>query len=173
VIVLNTFLFYFFAALAVASAILMVTRRNAMQAAIFLVTTLLASAGIFLLLQAEFVFIVQVFLYAGGIAVLFVFAIMLANPDTAPRMTRLGRQQVVAVALAAILAAQIIFAIVVGRTSLRLPAMQAAISRRNTEAVGDALFHPFIVPFGIVAVLLLVATIGAVLIAKRGRDAFD
>lgn len=171
--VLNTCLFYFFAVLAVASAILMVTRRSAMHAAIFLVNTLLASAGIFVLLQAEFVFIVQVFLYAGGIAVLFVFAIMLANSAAAPRVMRLGRQQVVAVALATILAAQIVFAIVVGRTSLRLPAMEAAISARNTEAVGDALFHPFIVPFGIAAVLLLVATIGAVLMAKRGRDAFD
>jgi NADH-quinone oxidoreductase subunit J len=172
-IVLNTFLFYFFATVAVASAILMVTRRNAVHAAIFLVTTLLATAGIFLLLQAEFVFIVQVFLYAGGVAVLFVFGIMLANPDAAPRMMGLSQRRVAAIALTTILTAQIAFAIVVGRTSLRLPAMQSAISPRNSEAVGDALFHPFIVPFGIVAVLLLVATIGAVLMAKRGRDAFD
>jgi NADH-quinone oxidoreductase subunit J len=163
----NTFPFYFFAALAVGSAILTVTRRNVAHAAIFLVTTLLATAGIFLLLQAEFLFIVQVFLYAGGITVLFVFVVMLANPDAAPRMMRFTRQRVVAVALAMILAAQVVFAIVVGRTSLRLPAMQAAVSPRNAEAVGDALFHQFIVPFEIGSVLLLVAMIGTVLMAKR------
>jgi NADH-quinone oxidoreductase subunit J len=163
----NTFPFYFFAVLAVGSAALMVTRRNVGHAAIFLVTTLLATAGIFLLLQAEFLFIVQVFLYAGGITVLFLFSVMLVNPDAAPRMMGFTRQRVVAVALAMILAAQVVFAIVVGRTSLRLPAMQAAISPRNTEAVGDALFHQFIVPFEIGSVLLLVAMIGTVLMAKR------
>lgn len=171
--VLNNFLFYFFAALAVGSAILMVTRRNVAPAAIFLGTTLLATAGIFLQLRGEFVFIAQVFLYAGGIAVLFVFAAMLANPDAVPQMMRWHRRHVVAVALTTILAAQIVFAIVVGRTSLRLPAMQAAISPSDTRAVGDALFHRFIVPFGIAAVLLLVAMVGAARMAKGGRDAFD
>jgi NADH:ubiquinone oxidoreductase subunit 6 (subunit J) len=171
--VLNTFLFYFFAALAVASAILVVTRRNVAHAAIFLVTTLLATAGIFLLLQAEFVFIAQVFLYAGGTALLFVFAGMLVRQDTVPKMVRFHRRHVVAGVLTTILAGQIVFAIVVGRTSLRLPAMQTAISPTSTGVVGDALFHAFIVPFGIAAVLLLVAMVGAVLMAKGGRDAFD
>ena len=65
--VLNSILFYFFAALAVGSAILMVTRRNVVHGAVYLITTLLATAGVFLLLQAEFLFIVQVILYVGGI----------------------------------------------------------------------------------------------------------
>ncbi len=78
---LDQIVFYFFAALAVISAVLVVTRRNIVQCAIFLITALLATAGIFLQLHAEFLFIVQVILYAGGIMVLFVFVIMLINLD--------------------------------------------------------------------------------------------
>jgi len=72
---LDKVLFYFFAGIAVASAALMVTRRNAVHSAIFLIATLLATAGIFLQLRAEFLFIVQIILYVGGIMVLFIFVI--------------------------------------------------------------------------------------------------
>jgi NADH-quinone oxidoreductase subunit J len=163
---LNNIVFYFLSAIAVGSAVLMVTRRNIIHAAIFLVTALLATAGIFLQLQSEFLFIVQMFLYAGGIMVLFVFAIMLLNLDLSVRLATFGRERIM-VALAAVLGAQILFALLAGRGSLRLPALPVNISPRNTEAVGDALFHQFIVPFEMVSVLLLVAMIGAAVMAKR------
>lgn len=164
---LNTLFFYLLSAIAVGSAILMVTRRNLAHAAIFLVTTLLATAGIFLQLQSEFLFILQVFLYAGGIMVLFVFAIMLLNPEPAARSGEFSRRQIIAATVALVLGVQILYAVVVGRSSLRLPALQANISLQNTEAVGDALFHQFIVPFEIVSVLLLVTMIGAAVMARR------
>jgi NADH-quinone oxidoreductase subunit J len=165
--VLNSMLFYFFSALAVASAILMVTRRNIVHAAVFLITTLLATAGIFLQLQAEFLFIVQVILYVGGIMVLFVFVIMLVNLDVSMRLVQFNRQWLVAGALALVLAAQIFFAIWGGRTALRLPEMAANIPPKNTEAVADALFSKYMLPFEIASILLLVAMIGAVVMAKR------
>ena len=89
---LDQIVFYFFAALAVVSAILVVTRRNVVQSAIFLITALLATAGIFLQLHAEFLFIVQVILYAGGIMVLFVFVIMLINMDVSLHQIQFNRQ---------------------------------------------------------------------------------
>jgi NADH-quinone oxidoreductase subunit J len=165
--VLNSILFYFFSALAIASAILMVTRRNIVHAAVFLITALLATAGIFLQLQAEFLFIVQVILYVGGIMVLFVFVIMLVNLDVSMRLVQFNRQWVVAGALALVLAAQFLFAIWAGRGALRLPAMQVDISPKNTEAVADALFSKYMLPFEIASILLLVAMIGAVVMAKR------
>lgn len=165
--VLNSMLFYFLGALAVGSAILMVTRRNIVHAAVFLITTLLATAGIFLQLQAEFLFIVQVLLYVGGIMVLFVFVIMLVNLDVSMRLVQFNRQWFVAGALALVLAAQVLFAVWAGRTSLRLPAMQVDISPKNTEAVADALFSKYMLPFEIASILLLVAMIGAVVMAKR------
>lgn len=164
---LNTLFFYFLSAIAVGSAILMVTRRNIAHAAIFLVTALLATAGIFLQLQSEFLFIVQVFLYAGGIMVLFVFVITLLNLEPAARLPKFSRPQIVAVTLTLVLGAQILYAAFVARSSLRLPALQANISPQNAEAVGDALFRQFLVPFEIVSVLLLIAMIGAVVMAKR------
>ncbi len=165
-ILLNTVLFYFLSTIAVGSAILMVTRRNIVHAAIFLMTALLATAGIFLQLQSEFLFIAQVFLYAGGVMVLFALVIMPLNRDASARPVRFSRQHTRAATLGLALGAQILFAVFVGRTSLRLPALQASLSPRNTEAVGDALFHQFVVPFEIASVLLLVAMIGAVVTAK-------
>src|SRR6202163_4273553 len=120
---LDSISFYFFATLAIISAILVVTRRNAVHSAIFLVTALLATAGIFLLLDAEFLFIVQVILYVGGIMVLFVFVIMLVNLDVSMRQVQFNRQWFVAGTLALVLAAQFLYAIWAVRRpgTLRLP----------------------------------------------------
>src|ERR1700757_4396165 len=104
-------IFYFFAALAIVSAILVVGVRNAVHSAIFLVSTLLATAGIFLSLHAEFLFIVQVILYAGGIMVLFVFVIMLINLDISLHQVQFNRQWWVALIISAVLAAQVTAAI--------------------------------------------------------------
>jgi NADH-quinone oxidoreductase subunit J len=164
---LNNFLFYFFAVLAIASAILMVTRRNIVHSAVFLITTLLATAGIFLQLQAEFLFVVQIILYVGGIMVLFVFVIMLVNLDVSMRLVQFNRQWFVAGVLSLVLAAQIFFAIWAGRAALRLPEMAGNIAPKNTEAVGDALFSRFMLPFEIASILLLVAMVGAVVMARR------
>src|ERR1700746_3508293 len=104
---LDQAIFYFFAGVAVASAVLTVTRRNAVHSAIFLITALLATAGIFLQLRAEFLFIVQIILYVGGIMVLFVFVIMLVNLDVAVRQLQFGRQRWVALIIALALAGQV------------------------------------------------------------------
>jgi len=160
--------FYFFAALAIVSAILVVTRRNAVQSAIFLVTALLATAGIFLNLNAEFLFIVQVILYAGGIMVLFVFVIMLVNLDVALHQVQFNRQWVVALIISAVLAAQVAAAIAVSRRTLyTIPAAPAESLEPNTERVAFYLFHNYMLPFEIASILLLVAMVGAVVMAKK------
>src|SRR5471030_2014306 len=104
---LDSISFYFFAAIAVISAILVVTRRNVLHSAVFLVTALLATAGIFLQLHAEFLFIVQVILYAGGIMVLFVFVIMLVNSDLSLKRVQFNRQWALGSLLALALGAQL------------------------------------------------------------------
>src|SRR5947208_14795597 len=111
IFMLDRVLFYFFAGIAVASAALMVTRRNVVHSAIFLITALLATAGIFLQLRAEFLFIVQIILYVGGIMVLFVFVIMLVNLDVALQQIQFARQKWVALFVALALAAQVSFKI--------------------------------------------------------------
>src|ERR1700732_1881568 len=164
---LNSILFYFFAGLAVASAILMVTRRNIVHGAVYLITALLATAGVFLLLQAEFLFITQVILYVGGIMVLFVFVIMLVNLDVSLLQYQFNRQRFVAGVLALALGGQIFLAIKTGQKSLFPPSRVPEVLPKNTEAVADALFGRFMLPFEIASILLLVAMIGAVVMADR------
>jgi len=166
--ILNQILFYFFSALAIASAILMVTRRNIVHGAVFLISTLLATAGIFLQLQAEFLFVVQIILYVGGIMVLFVFVIMLVNLDVSLRQVQFNRQKYVAAILALVLAAQVFFSLWAARVGLNLANRSAdTMPARNTEAIGDAIFQRYMLPFEIASILLLVAMIGAVVMAKR------
>jgi NADH-quinone oxidoreductase subunit J len=163
---LNAILFWFLAVLAVGSAILMVTRRNVVHGAVCLIASLVATAGIFLQLQAEFLFVVQIILYVGGIMVLFVFVIMLVNLDVAMRLVQFNRQRFVAGALALALGAQIFAAFWIGRGMRGLPEA-AKLPTKNTEAVGEALFSQYLLPFEIASVLLLVAMVGAVVMAKR------
>ena len=161
-------MFYFFAALAVGSAIMVVTRRNVIHSAIFLATALLATAGIFLSLHAEFVFIVQIILYTGGILVLYVFVIMLVNLDLALHQVQFNRRWYVGVLLAVVLGSQAFAAILVSRQSLyAAPAAPAQMLEPNTEQVAWGLFHTYVLPFEIASVLLLVAMIGGVIMAKK------
>src|SRR5271168_5017657 len=115
---LDQIVFHFFAALAVVSAILVVTRRNVVQSAIFLITALLATAGIFLQLHAEFLFIVQIILYAGGIMVLFVFVIMLINLDVSLHQIQYNRQWWLGFVRALVVGAEVALAIAAGRSQL-------------------------------------------------------
>jgi NADH-quinone oxidoreductase subunit J len=164
--------FYFFGGLAVVSAILVVTRRNAVHSAIFLITALLATAGIFLQLHAEFLFIVQVILYVGGIMVLFVFVIMLVNLDVAIRQIQFNRMWVVALLLTLALGAQVFMVIHYARGGMtepifHMPAAPATDLEPNTELIGATLFGQYMLPFEIASILLLAAMIGAVVMAKR------
>ena len=164
---LDSILFYFFAVLAVGSAILMVTRRNAVHSAVFLISTLLATAGIFLQLQAEFLFVVQIILYVGGIMVLFVFVIMLVNLDIAVRQMKFNRQSWVAGLLALVLGGLAIVVFRSGGGAFNLMASPVTTMPPNAEQVGTVLFQKYFLPFEIASILLLVAMIGAVVMAKR------
>ena len=169
---LDKVIFYFFAGIAVGSAALMVTRRNAVHSAIFLITTLLATAGIFLQLRAEFIFIVQIILYVGGIMVLFIFVIMLVNLDVALHQIKFARQKWVALIVALALCALFGFGLWISwkMPGQGFPILMAAPANRlppNAEAVAKSLFSAYLLPFEIASVLLLVAMIGAVVMAKR------
>jgi NADH-quinone oxidoreductase subunit J len=169
---LDKVIFYFFAGIAVGSAALMVTRRNAVHSAIFLITTLLATAGIFLQLRAEFLFIVQIILYVGGIMVLFIFVIMLVNLDVALHQLKFARQKWVALVVTLALCAQVgVMFWTTGKGPLQIwPGLQSAPAAKlppNAEEVAKSLFSTYLLPFEIASVLLLVAMIGAVVMAKK------
>ncbi len=159
--------FYFFATLALCSAALVITSKNAVHSAVFLITTLLATAGIYLQLRAEFLFAVQIILYVGGIMVLFIFVIMLVNLDVNVRQIQFNRQTSVALILTLVFAAFVPAARYVGRSMSLPPIRTGASLDPNTELVGRSLFEKYMLPFEIASLLLLVAMIGAVVMGKR------
>jgi NADH-quinone oxidoreductase subunit J len=170
---LQLVLFYIFGAIAVVSAILVITRHNVVHSAAFLGSTLFAVAGIFLTLHAEFLAGVQVIVYVGGILVLFVFVIMLISVERAENERQFNRQWMIALVTAAILVAEIGYGIYRGRDSFVLPEVAAppAAAAGNSQQVGMALYTAYLLPFEIASILLLVAIVGAVVLAKKRTPA--
>ena len=167
---LNTLLFYAFATLVLGGAILTITKRNAVHSAISLIVSLLGVAGLYLLQQAEFLFAVQIVLYIGGIMVLFLFVIMLVNLDQAAKERQFNRQWLVGLVAAALAGTQIGWFLIKGRNSLHIAETGlpgASAGEGNTELVADVLFRDYLLPFEIVSVLLLVAVVGSVVMAKK------
>ena len=159
--------FYLFATIILAGAVLTITRRNAVHSAIFLVSTLLGIAGLYLHLHAEFLAGVQVFLYVGGIMVLFLFVIMLVNLDQAVRLPQFNRQWWLALVAAVAMLAEFGYGIYRGREAFAFPEAAAGAVQPNTQAVGNALYQTYMLPFEIASIMLLVAMIGAVVMAKK------
>jgi NADH-quinone oxidoreductase subunit J len=153
---------------ALVSAVLVITRRNAVHSVIWLIVTLFAVGGIYLLLHAEFLFAVQIILYVGGITVLFLFVVMLVDIDVALKQARFARQWPVALVSAAVLLAIVGYALYNHSQGLNLPARPMIDApAQNTQAVGLALYQNYMLPVEIASVLLLVAMVGAVIMAKR------
>jgi NADH-quinone oxidoreductase subunit J len=172
----DSVIFYFFAGIAVVSAALMITRRNAIHSAIFLITTLLATAGIFLQLRAEFLFISQIILFAGGVMVLFIFVIMLVRLDVPLPQVRSRTQKwitlLVALAVGVEAGAVLWLARKLPGQGLLIPnAAPADKLPPNTEELAKVLFWTYLLPFEITRVLLLVAMVGAVVMAKKRTGA--
>src|SRR5579863_2142419 len=101
--------FFALSAMALISAIMVITRRNAIHSAIWLIITLFSVAGVFLILHAEFLFAVQIILYVGGIMVLFLFVIMLVNLDVAAKQAQFSRQWLLGLATVVVLTAELIY----------------------------------------------------------------
>lgn len=166
---LDILLFYGLSAIAILSALLVITRRNPVHSALFLITTLFCVAGIYLMLHAEFLAAVQVLVYVGGIMVLFLFVIMLVNLETVDSERRFNKQWLVALVASGALLVEFAYVILKGRNSLVLPASETAekLTRDNSGQIGLALYRNYMLPFEIASLLLLVAIIGAVILAKR------
>jgi NADH-quinone oxidoreductase subunit J len=166
---LDTILFYAFALLVLGGGVLTITRHSAVHSAVWLIVSLLGVAGLYLQLQAEFLFAVQIVLYVGGIMVLFLFVIMLVNLDLAARERQFNRQWLVALAAVVAVGAEIGYFLYRGAGAFHVAeaAAGAAANAGNTEMVADSLFSEYLLPFEIASLLLLVAVVGSVIMAKK------
>jgi NADH-quinone oxidoreductase subunit J len=165
----ETVLFYIFALMVLGGAILTITRRSAVHSAMSLIVSLMGVAGLYLLQQAEFLFAVQIVLYIGGIMVLFLFVIMLVNLDQAAKEKQFNRQWVVAIAAVLAVGAEIAYFMYRGKGAFQFPEAGTALpgGLGNTETVAQSLFSEYLLPFELTSILLLVAVVGSVVMAKK------
>jgi NADH-quinone oxidoreductase subunit J len=166
-------LFLGFGALLIATAVMVVVHRNPVTSALFLVLSFCSLAGIYLLLQAEFLGMVQIIVYAGAIMVLFLFVIMYLNLQ---HDVETGAQIAVRRGIGWMVGALLLlFGFLLanrgwapGPVATQLPAQGGG----NVAAIGRVLYSRFLFPFEITSILLLVAMVGAIVLAK-GRPAAD
>jgi NADH-quinone oxidoreductase subunit J len=164
--VATPFFFYSLAALAIITAILTITRKNPVHSALALIFTLLSIAGLYLMLYAPFVAGVQIVLYAGGIMVLFLFVIMLVNIERAELEERFNKQWFVA-GLTAVLLGGLLFVVLRNGHNIFPTNAVSMPEGENTQKIGLLLYQNYLMPFEIASLLLLVAIVGAVVMAKK------
>ena len=164
--VATPFFFYLLSGLAIISGVLVITRRNAVHSALALIVTLLAVSGLYLMLYAPFVAGVQIIVYAGGIMVLFLFVIMLVDIERTVKERQFNRIWPVGVVAAVALLGLFVSVYVKGKALFPETGLQF-VEENNTQKIGEMLYGNYMFAFEIASLLLLVAILGAVIMAKK------
>jgi NADH-quinone oxidoreductase subunit J len=167
-------LFYVFAAVAVATSLLVVLQSNPVYSVLLLIGSFLALAGLYVLLAAPFVAVIQIIVYAGAIMVLFLFVVMLLNAPkedaTQAGILESGATRAFGALLAIVFAAELVWAV----TRSGAPNTQGLRSPRATawsvSEIGQILFSEYAFAFEVTSVLILVAMVGAITLAARHRS---
>jgi NADH-quinone oxidoreductase subunit J len=167
-VIIDAIPFLILAAIAVVAALAMITSRNAVHAALFLVINFGTIAVFFLVLNAPFLAMVQVAVYAGAIMVLFLFVIMLLGAERLGSESELQWQRPLAIVLALTLVIEGVYLAYVKLESQ--PGMKEAFVDSSPQAVGERLFTGYLLPFEITSVLLLVAMIGAIVLTLSKKE---
>lgn len=162
-------LFYLFGSVAIGTALAMILQRNPVVSALLLIGNFFCIAGLYLLLQQQFLAVIQIVVYTGAIMVLVVFVIMLLNLGDEQRLTeRINFWQSIGIALVVGFLAEMVYILMFqGRTGTHPVLHPEAGGMGTVEAIGNALFTRFLLPFEVTSLLLLVAIVGAVILAKR------
>ena len=166
-----TFAFYLFALSVVISGFMVVISRNPVHSVLWLILCFISSAGLFILLGAEFVAMLLVVVYVGAVAVLFLFVVMMLDIDFAALKGELARYLPLALLMGVVVLAMLGIAFgnwqsSVGETARAVPIVENSL---NTHALGMVLYDRYLLPFQIAGLILLVAMIGAILLTLRHR----
>jgi len=162
--------FYTIAAFILGFAVLVVTTKDTVHSVLFLVLDFLFVAALYVMLGAQFLAVIQVLVYAGGIVVLYLFVVMLVNLKRPPEAHQdPHRRSKLGLALAAAVLVELAVIVATGYARAATPTAPAAALplTGNTEQVGWLLYTSYLIPFEIASMLLLVAMIGAIVLAKR------
>jgi NADH-quinone oxidoreductase subunit J len=164
-------LFIIFAVIAVASALNILIQRNPLYSALSLIGTLAALSALYVTLRAQFIAAMQIVVYAGAIMVLFVFVIMLLNtPKDLPQIDKQKGLRYLAIPFAGLLLAEAFY--IVWRVPVHyMPQIDATNSTAGTTlSIGRKLFTDYLLPFEVTSVLILMAVVGAMVLARREGD---
>src|SRR4051794_23178171 len=162
----GTALFFLFAGFAIMCAISMVYHKNPLYSAVSLVGVFIALSCIYVMLAAPFIAAVQILIYAGAIMVLVVFVIMLLNLEDEDRPNRLKFLYAIGGGLGVVLLAQTLFVFYAVMRSPQAPSDQT-MTAGKTLSIGQAMYTEYLLPVEIVGVLLMMAVVGAVMLARR------
>ena len=169
---MTVFAFYLFAICVIAGGLFTVISRNPVHSVLWLILAFLSSAGLFVLLGAEFVAMLLIIVYVGAVAVLFLFVVMMLDIDFAELKAEMARYMPLALLIGVILLMQFGIAFGVWETSAAADSMRAQVApvdRHNTEALGMILYDQYFLLFQLAGLILLVAMIGAIVLTLRHR----
>jgi NADH-quinone oxidoreductase subunit J len=172
--VIQTFAFYLFAVLLIASAVLVILARNPVHSVLWLILAFFNAAGLMVLVGAEFIAMLLVIVYVGAVAVLFLFVVMMLDIDFAELRAGFIRNFPLGIAIALVLLAELVLglgAYRAGALALGSPdgAATTALDVSNTAAIGALLYSRYLFLFEAAGILLLVAMIGAIVLTHRQR----
>ena len=169
-VLITVIAFYLFAALTIASAILVIFARNPVHSVLWLILAFFNAAGLMLLLGAEFIAMLLVIVYVGAVAVLFLFVVMMLDVDFASLRSGFSKNLPFGLLIALVLLAEIVIAVGASRAGGGLAgAAPANAGQPNIVALGELLYTRYLYPFEIAGLILLVAMIGAIVLTHRSR----
>jgi NADH-quinone oxidoreductase subunit J len=164
-------LFIIFAVVAVASALNVLLQRSPLYSALSLIGTLASLSALYLTLRAEFIAAIQIVVYAGAIMVLFIFVIMLLNvPKDQPQIEKQKGLRFLAIPFAGLLIAEMFYVLKFVPQISMPPAASDGRGVGTTWSIGTTLFTDYLLPFEVTSVLILMAVVGAMVLARREGD---
>ena len=168
------FIFYIFAITTVTAGLLTVVSKNPVHSVLWLILTFLSSAGLFVLLGAEFVAMLLIIVYVGAVAVLFLFVVMMLDVDFAELKGQMAKYMPLALLMGLIIIMQLTLALGVWQFSDEAENLRAAVTPdpnevHNTAALGQLIYGKYILLFQLAGLILLVAMIGAIVLTVRHR----
>ncbi len=171
---IQTFAFYLFAVMMIASAVMVISARNPVHSVLWLILAFFNAAGLMVLVGAEFIAMLLVIVYVGAVAVLFLFVVMMLDIDFAEMRAGLIKNFPLGLAIALVLLAELIFGVgayQAGQLELGTPdgSNAAPLGESNLEAIGALLYGKYVFLFEVAGIILLVAMIGAIVLTHRRR----
>jgi len=173
-VIVQAIMFYVFAALAVASGVMVVSSRNPVHSVLFLILAFFNAAGLFVLIGAEFLAMILVIVYVGAVAVLFLFVVMMLDIDFVQLRSGFVRYLPIGALVGFILLAELVLVIGSWVVALAVPSVTATsaaggVALTNTRALGNILYTRYLFAFQAAGLILLVAMVGAIVLTLRHR----